>query len=394
MTAKTVPIVLGMVLLTGLKTLLVSFVILLVGSLGLFCAIRIRWGFLFLILGLLVVVRIALFHFQLECAYNSLDFKVQKISRTYVIASRCGVGVKLKGRVQQPGGSDTVCKSVSSASLTRCKEYSRGVVLCGTVFKCGQFGQRGWRDIILAKMFLNIKEVDEELAAFVMSILYGYRRAPREIYWGFKHLNLLHALAVSGYNIVAFFFVLDLILRSRRKLHLAIKFFAANLFFWLVGWQAPILRAWVSSVIGVLRAVLGMPSFKANCFINTVLVVFLIDPSMLFTVSMQLSLLATGLAMFLPALFSRFSTRKFWVFVETALINLLVSSYLYFIAGIRPKISVLGIVSSPFLLEWLDALIVFGYLLSILTLVFPKAAWGFVVFAPFFGVIKLLLLVR
>ncbi len=392
--AKVVPIVLGTVLLAGFSTMLASFVVLLVGLLGLFCAIRVGWSSSFVILGLLVFIRVVLFYSQLECAYNGLDFRVQKISRTYLVASRCGVRVKLKGKVQEPRGSDTVCKKVSSASLLRCYEYSRGVVLCGRVFKCGQFGQRSLRDTILAKMFINIKEIDEELAASVMSILYGYGKAPGELYWGFKHLNLLHALAVSGYNIIAFFFVLDLVLRSRRKLYLAIKFFVANLFFWLVGWQAPILRAWVSSLIGVIRAVLGMPSFKGNCFINTVLVVFLIDPSMLFTVSMQLSLLATGLAMFLPALFSRFSKRKFWVFVETALINLVVSLYLYFVAGIRPRISILGIVISPLLLEWLDALIVFGYLLSVLTLIFPKAAWGFVVFAPFFGVIKLLLLVR
>jgi competence protein ComEC len=116
-----------------------------------------------------------------------------------------------------------------------------------------------------------------------------------------KTVGLVHVVVVSGYNISLVFTLLMRILGSQYKArNLIVGLFCTFIYSGISGFGVPAVRAWLMGSIAVIFKFYGRPTQGIKVLIFSAIVILCIAPSQLFSVSFQLSFLATLGVMVVP----------------------------------------------------------------------------------------------
>ena len=109
-----------------------------------------------------------------------------------------------------------------------------------------------------------------------------------------KTVGLVHVVVVSGYNISLVFTLLMRVLGSQYKVkNLIIGLFCTFIYSGISGFGVPAIRAWLMGSIAVIFKFYGRPTQGIKVLIFSAIVILCIAPSQLFSISFQLSFLAT-----------------------------------------------------------------------------------------------------
>jgi len=116
-----------------------------------------------------------------------------------------------------------------------------------------------------------------------------------------KTVGLVHVVVVSGYNISLVFTLLMRVLGSQYKVkNLIVGLFCTFIYSGISGFGVPAVRAWLMGSIAVIFKFYGRPTQGIKVLIFSALVILCIAPSQLFSISFQLSFLATLGVMVVP----------------------------------------------------------------------------------------------
>ncbi len=116
-----------------------------------------------------------------------------------------------------------------------------------------------------------------------------------------KKVGLVHVVVVSGYNISLVFTLLMRILGSQYKVkNLVIGLFITLVYAGISGFGIPAVRAWIMGSIAVIFKFYGRPAEGIEVLIFSAIVILILAPSQLFSVSFMLSFLATLGVMVVP----------------------------------------------------------------------------------------------
>jgi competence protein ComEC len=154
------------------------------------------------------------------------------------------------------------------------------------------------------------KRLDPESAGFMKALLLGEKSGlEEEVKTLFMNTGTMHLLAVSGFNvgfiILAVYFLLKAFPVTPR-----VRLIAALIAVWtycfIVGWQAPVVRASVMASVMILASILGRKTDPLNSLGAAAIVVLAINPGELFGVGFQLSFLAVlGILVLVPIFFRK-----------------------------------------------------------------------------------------
>jgi len=127
-----------------------------------------------------------------------------------------------------------------------------------------------------------------------------------------RRSGLLHLVVVSGGNLVfilTIFYKSLLYLEMRRRYAFVIGILALFTYSFIVGFEPPVVRALIMTLIALTSGTLERPSFSINLLFIAAFLMLFINPYLLISASFQLSIGATlGLIVFMP-LFSRWLRR-------------------------------------------------------------------------------------
>jgi len=125
-----------------------------------------------------------------------------------------------------------------------------------------------------------------------------------------KRVGLVHVVVVSGYNISLVFALLMRLLGSQYKIkNLVIGLFATFIYAGISGFGIPAVRAWIMGSIAVIFKFYGRPTQGIKILIFSAIVILLLAPEQLFSVSFQLSFMATLGVMLVPDALSNILAR-------------------------------------------------------------------------------------
>ena len=128
-------------------------------------------------------------------------------------------------------------------------------------------------------------------------ILGGSDKFDKEMRQNFRTLGLSHLVAVSGFQVVLLVSFLELILnrlRISRIWKLAWSFLAIIFLVLIVGPQPPVLRSGISLILAQsVLLILGKKISSLRCLLFSALILLIINPFYLISVSFQLSFLAS-----------------------------------------------------------------------------------------------------
>lgn len=160
----------------------------------------------------------------------------------------------------------------------------------------------------------NLKEIltreiasslPEPHASLLSGILFGVRAAlPEEFSDQLRITGTTHVVAISGYNMTI---IIEFVKKRGKKFFGKFSDYLAGLFVcWfglMTGMSPPVERAVVSAVQGIFVKKLGMKLEAGPSIVNTALVMLLIDPKLLQSISFLLSFAAViGLIYWVPVL--------------------------------------------------------------------------------------------
>jgi competence protein ComEC len=193
-------------------------------------------------------------------------------------------------------------------------------------------GQSGdWLTRSLLKVNHRLRTVVELIlpqpeAGLLQGILLGTNKAlPADVANSFRLTGLTHILVVSGFNI-SILMQLVLILAQkafRRQLALGIALAGITLFGLLVGFSAPVIRAWLMGALTIIAILTGRKAHPLTSLATASLIMTAINPLILWSVSFQLTFVAT-LALIVvdpiiskafTALIVRVRAGRFWWFL-------------------------------------------------------------------------------
>jgi len=128
-------------------------------------------------------------------------------------------------------------------------------------------------------------------------ILGNDKDLPEETEEVFKKIGLTHIVAVSGFQIVLIFSFVEISLihlRISRKTQLIFAIILTSLFIFIIGAQAPVLRSGISIILSTFILILaGRKLANYRSLAYSCLILLWINPLFLFSLSFQLSILAT-----------------------------------------------------------------------------------------------------
>lgn len=137
-----------------------------------------------------------------------------------------------------------------------------------------------------------------------------------QLYDEFQETGIIHLFSVSGLHI-GFLLLLSAwvssLLGARRSYRLLIGVVVLIVYGTLISWPVPVIRASLMGGLGLLAYYSGRPHQMLNSLGMAGIVILLIDPHALFTISFQLSFLAAwGLIYLFPAVRQRLKFKGFW----------------------------------------------------------------------------------
>lgn len=213
---------------------------------------------------------------------------------------------------------------------------------------------------------------EDALSVLKGVLLGGYKTAPPVIRDAFINSGIVHVLAVSGLHVglvMIIFYTFFSALRCPRKISSALTIFTVILYALITGARPSAVRAALMCSLGLLANMLGREKDFYNSIAIAGLILLLINPQDLFTVSFQLSFIATlGLLYFAGPL------QKFFRFLPR------------YVAGLLAVTLSAQIVVSPIVVSYFHRLSLIAPLANLLAvpLVTVTVALGFVmIFASF-----------
>lgn len=153
----------------------------------------------------------------------------------------------------------------------------------------------------------------EPNASLLNGILFGVPvKTSRVFYEQLKAVGLLHIVVLSGMNITILSTIIMYVTRSfGKKLSLAISILGTVIFIIFVGPQAPIVRAGIMGILTSVSLSYGRRTHGLYMLLLSALVIMVIKPLWLTTISFQLSYGATcGIMLFGPYSYKKQSALK------------------------------------------------------------------------------------
>ena len=152
-------------------------------------------------------------------------------------------------------------------------------------------------------------------AALILAMVLGIiDNLDEDLYQDFQRTGLVHLFAVSGINVGFVIVFASLIIAAgqlSRRVGLYVTIFLILLYSSLTGWPISVQRAVIMAVLSLLAAYLGRSHNPSNGLGLAALIILALDPCALFTISFQLSFLATwGLVALYPAVRSYLNIRR------------------------------------------------------------------------------------
>ena len=138
-------------------------------------------------------------------------------------------------------------------------------------------------------------------SALLKGIIFGSKdNMPFQLYQRLKQSGLMHIAVASGSNIVILSNIVFLLLISLgRKLTHIVAILLIVLYATLTGLEPPIVRASIMMLLIFLLSLRGIKTNKVIVLLNTILIMIVINPELVFSVSFQLSVSATlGILMY------------------------------------------------------------------------------------------------
>jgi len=154
---------------------------------------------------------------------------------------------------------------------------------------------------------LTLQTLPPQEASVLLGMLLGGRAGmEEEQYTDFQKTGIVHLFSVGGLH-VSFLLLLVVWMCSLARLSARSKFWAGVsillIYGTMVGWPAPVIRAVLMGIIGLLAYYSGRDNGLPNSLAISGLVILILDPGLLFNLSFQLTFLATwGLVYLFPLL--------------------------------------------------------------------------------------------
>ncbi|MGI6469599.1 MAG: DNA internalization-related competence protein ComEC/Rec2 [Syntrophomonadaceae bacterium] len=215
----------------------------------------------------------------------------------------------------------------------------------------------------------------EQEAGLILGMVLGIiDNLDEDLYQDFQRTGLVHLFAVSGLNVGFVIVLASLIIaaaRLNRQVGMYLTIFMILLYSSLTGWPISVQRAVIMAVLSLLAAYLGRNHDPANGLGLAALIILALDPCSLFTISFQLSFLATwGLVVLYPALKGYFNIKqRLWdlllVPVCAQLAVLPVIAYYFHL------ITPVSIISNLLATYLAGVIVILGFVALLLLLLFP-----------------------
>lgn len=214
-----------------------------------------------------------------------------------------------------------------------------------------------------------------EEAALILAMVLGILdNVDQDIYQDFQRTGLVHLFAVSGLNVgfvIVFASGIIALGRLSRRMGLYITILLVVLYSSLTGWPVSVQRAVVMALLSLLAAYLGRSHDAANGLGLAALIILALDPCALFTISFQLSFLATwGLVCLYPAVRSHFNLKsRKWDYLLVPLCAQ--AAVLPLIAYYFHLITPVSILSNLFATYLAGIIVILGFVALLVAVPFP-----------------------
>lgn len=158
------------------------------------------------------------------------------------------------------------------------------------------------------------KYLPEPEASTLAGIVLGIDRIPSDFVRTLRNSGLIHLVVVSGQNITLLAgFVISLARLIGRRLAIVLSLVAVFIYTLLAGAEPPVVRAGLMASLAYLSQFLGRQSFGLLLLAWSALIMLIVSPNLLFSLSFQLSFAATlGILAIYPVLRSLFRLPRFF----------------------------------------------------------------------------------
>lgn len=243
-----------------------------------------------------------------------------------------------------------------------------------------------WREAIADQMDSSLHEPQ---ASLLKGILLGIDEMPPKFRSDLRRAGLTHLVVASGANLaILASFILKLSGWIYRRTALVLALGVIVLYTLMTGLEPPIIRAAIMAGLSFLAEILGQQPWTGWIFLLTALVMVIISPVYLFSLSFQLSFLATAGVLFLTKpLENRFGKWSLPGFLKASLATTLAAQFMVTprLISVFGGLSLVSLVSNALVLVWVEFLMAVGFGVSWLGLIVPESIARLLFFIPWGG---------
>ena len=319
---------------------------------------------------------------------------------------------------------------ISGGIKTNEKVFKYGVV--GTaeiiVSKVRHGNSNKWSRYLSFKSRLNtlykrlLSSYEENSISMLFGMLFGSDYLTPDVKLHFMQLGLIHIAAVSGYNVSVVIAMFEYFLRkTRRSVQNYVLLFLTVYFVNTIGFEPPIIRAGLSSILGIVLRGMGYPVRGWETFWGIFFLMIIWYPFWVFSISFHLTMIATFTVKFIArwivlllkrAIYSikknvgRFRFTKVSkilgvtflreYIMMTFLVNTMISIY-FRLVHIYPQGSFFyTILNNIIVLPLVDLFTPIGYMITFINIMFLNSGiyniskYLFIFYAPLLGIIELM----
>ena len=240
-------------------------------------------------------------HFGYQWFYKGCGLKFIPISNKFKEAQgknfSCSLSFPKNERIVRPKGER------SYVIRGRLKETARGgfhfyinkEAPWKAVKGSWSFAEIRYQIKVWIKNWISSRLADSQCAEFIGGIITGDFE-DKIMRNEFGKLGLLHIMAISGFHFSLIALMIQFILRLFLPLRLVIGIliFSLTSYFFILGFGASVVRAWIMTLIAILSFYIERPSLALNSLGVSMLAIFLIDPQLLLSIGFQFSAITTA----------------------------------------------------------------------------------------------------
>lgn len=220
-------------------------------------------------------------------------------------------------------------------------------------------------------LYIDLRRVaGEDISGLLVEMLFGGRFMSDRVEEIMRKVGLLHITAISGANIAILLSITERMFKKNAKnIKLAINILLLVILFFLVGPTPPTNRAIIMWGVSQLLSRLGLGADIRKIFVSTVIIMLLIDPFLVKSVSMQFTCGAVfGLVYLVPVLNS-LTKRIHFPLKEQLVSSIAVNIIIYPIQVITFKnYSIAGLFTTIITSGLVEIIAVIGYPLALLVI--------------------------